>query len=152
MFMMPSTSVSPAAMRNSITPYCRPFSNCSKTSDQVMAWAAARIKKKGASAPFLSTRLRSSPFHLAFLVVGVLVLLERLLHDLHRHAVLVVRLHRLQQVEVLDRVLVDVELVLAADRVIVRLAHLAHQRFHVFQVALGAAHRGVDQHDAAVAL
>src|SRR6185503_3262119 len=31
MFMMPNTSVSPAAIRNSITPYCRPFSSCSKT-------------------------------------------------------------------------------------------------------------------------
>src|SRR6185295_9589701 len=30
MFMMPNTSVRPAAIRNSITPYCRPFSSCSK--------------------------------------------------------------------------------------------------------------------------
>src|SRR4249920_453965 len=118
MFMMPSTSVSPAAIRNSMTPYCRPFSSCSKTRPQVMA------KNKGARAPLLEgTPLKTLPLHLAILVVGVLVLLERLLHDVHRHAILVVRLYRLQQVEVLDRVLVVVELELAAHRVVVRLAH-----------------------------
>src|SRR5919204_3081784 len=100
--MMPSTSVRPAAIRNSITPYCRPFSSCSKTSAQVMNEKGRR------HAPFFSRR-GDSPLHLAFLVVGVLMLLERLLHDLHRHAILVVRFHRLEQVEVLDRVLVVVE-------------------------------------------
>src|SRR5919198_991577 len=144
--MMPSTSVSPAAMRKSITPYCRPFSSCSKKSAAVMKRKRARWRALSLSRP------SRSPLHLAFLVVGILVLLERLLHDLHRHAVLVVRLHRLQQVEVLDRVLVDVELELAADRVVVRLAHLVHQRLHVLEVALGAAHRGVDERDAVVAL
>src|SRR5436189_966542 len=96
MFMMPSTSVSPAAMRNSITPYCRPFSSCSKTSAQVMS-----KQKRARVAPFFPDGSRPSPLHLAFLIVGVLVLLERLLHDLHRRTVLVVRLHRLQQVEIL---------------------------------------------------
>src|ERR1043165_1445664 len=143
MFMMPSTSVSPAAIRNSITPYCRPFSSCSKTS--------AKVIKKGRCRA-LSRSRAPSPLHLAVLVVGVLVLLERLLHDVHGDAVLVVGLDRLQQVEVLDRVLVVVELELAAHRVVVRLAHLAHQRLRVLQVALGAAHRRVDQHDGVVAL
>src|SRR6185295_15209597 len=147
MFMMPSTSVSPAAIRNSMTPYCRPFSICSKTRPQVMA------KNKGARAPLLKECvLRSLPLHLAILVVGVLVLLERLLQDLHGDAVLVVRLYRLQQVEVLDRVLVVVELELATHRVVVRLAHFLDQRLGVLQVALGAAHGGVDQHDRVVTL
>src|SRR4030095_1514005 len=126
MFMMPSTSVSPAAIRNSMTPYCRPFSSCSKTSPQVMA------KIKGARAPLLKGSVfRNLPLHLAILVVGVLVLLERLLHDVHRHAVLVRRLHRLQQVEVLDRVVVVVELELASHRAVVRLAHLGDQGLRV---------------------
>src|SRR4051812_23382144 len=34
--MIPSTSVSPAAIRNSMTPYCRPFSSCSKTSAKLI--------------------------------------------------------------------------------------------------------------------
>src|SRR6185369_2037791 len=139
MFMMPSTSVSPAAIRNSITPYCSPFRSCSKTSPQVMAQ-----KIRAPARPYSRNLSKNLPFHLAVLVVGVLVLLERLLHDLHRHAVLVRRLDRLQQVEVLDRVLVVVELELAAHRVVVRLAHLAHQRLRVLQVALGAAHARVD--------
>ena len=52
-----SLSVSPAAMRNSMTPYCRPFSSCSKTSPQVMA------KNKGAGAPlFEKTFFRTYHF------------------------------------------------------------------------------------------
>src|SRR5580765_5150295 len=145
MFMMPSTSVSPAAIRNSMTPYCRPFSSCSKTSAPVM-------NEKGRSRALFPGAPPCSPLHLAVLEIGVLMLLERLLHDLHRRAVLVVGLHRLEQVEVLDRVLVDVELELAADRVVVRLAHRHHQGLAVLQVALGGAHRRVDQHDAVVAL
>src|SRR5262245_4740733 len=142
MFMMPSTSVSPAAIRNSMTPYCRPFSNCSKTSPQLMAQ-----KIRAPARPYSEDVLRNLPFHLAVLVVGVLVLLERLLQDPHGDAVLVVRLHRLQQVEILDRVLVVVELELAAHRGVVRLAHFPDQRLRVLQVPLGAAHGGVDQHD-----
>src|SRR4051794_23997094 len=34
--MIPSTSVRPAAIRNSMTPYCRPFSSCSKTSAKLI--------------------------------------------------------------------------------------------------------------------
>src|SRR4051812_41920450 len=148
--MMPNTSVSPAAMRNSMTPYCRPFSSCSKTSPQVICRKSC-AKNKGAGAPLSETCSTTLPLHLAVLVVGVLVLLERLGDDLHLGAILAA-LHRLQQVEVLDRMLVDVEVELAADRVEVRLAHLLHQRLGVLQVALGAAHRRVDQHDRVVAL
>src|SRR3954470_16675842 len=145
--MMPRTSVSPAAIRKSMTPYCRPFSSCSKTRPQVMA------KNKGAVRPYSKVSFfRNLPFHLAVLMVGVLVFLERLLQDLHGDAVLVVGLHRLQEIEVLDRMLVVVELELAAHRVVVRLAHFLDQRLDVLEVALGAAHGGVDQHDRVVAL
>src|SRR3954470_6806513 len=131
--MMPNTSVSPAAMRKSMTPYCRPFNSCSKTKPQAMAKKRARL----APFPVIASLL---PFHLAVLVVGVLVLLERLGDDLHLGAVLAA-LDRLQQVEVLDRVLVDVELEFAAHGAVVRLAHFLHQRLRILQVALGAAHR-----------
>src|SRR5580765_3311375 len=97
--MMPSTSVSPAAMRNRVTPNCNPFSSCSKTSPKVI--------KKGARAPFWSPFRRAS-LHLAILEVRVLVLLEDGLLDAHLD-VAVRELLGLQQVEVLDRVVVDVE-------------------------------------------
>src|SRR5712675_1422234 len=144
MFMMPSTSVRPAAIRNSITPSWSPFSNCSKT--------RARVIKKGAAAPLEKSILERALFQLAFLMVGVLVLRERLLHDFHGDAVLVVGLDGLQQVEVLDRVVVVVELELAADRVVVRLVHCRRERLGVFQVAFGGAHRRVDEQDRVVAL
>src|ERR1044071_6859715 len=99
-FMMPSTSVSPAAMRNSVTPNCRPFSNCSKTSPKV-------IKKGALRAPLLFTSWQPS-LHLAVLEVRVLVLLEDRLLDAHLD-VAARQLLGLQQVEVLDRVVVDVE-------------------------------------------
>src|SRR5581483_11751161 len=103
MFMMPSTSVRPAASRNSMTPSWTPFSSCSRTSDTVM-----KKKGRGQPAPF-SFCGRRPLLHLAFLVVGVLVLVEHLLHDLHLGAVRAALLG-LQQVEVLDRRVVDVEL------------------------------------------
>src|SRR5712692_990335 len=111
-FMMPNTSVSPAAMRNSMTPNCRPFSSCSKRS--------AKFIKKGAVAPFWVIQLFNSPLHLAVLVVRVLVLFEHRLLDPHLD-VAARHLLRPQQVEVLDRVMVDVVGVRPADRVVVRL-------------------------------
>src|SRR5690242_18312574 len=101
-FMMPNTSVSPAAIRNSITPNCRPLRHCSRTSSPL-------------------TRAPALPLHRTVLVVGVLVVLEDGLLDLHLH--LARALHRLQQVEVLDRVVVDVEGELAARGLEVGLAH-----------------------------
>src|SRR2546422_11645650 len=86
--MMPKTSVSPAAMRNSITPNCRPLRPCSSASRKV----------------------RRLPLHRALLVVGVLVVLEHRLLGLHRELA-VRRLHGLEQIEVLDREVVDVVLV-----------------------------------------
>src|SRR5262252_10162553 len=91
-FMMPKTSVSPAAMRKSMTPNCRPLSVCSRTRAQLTA---------GRAPP---PRL---PLHRALGDVGVLVALEDGLLDLHRE--LAVRgLHGLEQVEVLDREVIRV--------------------------------------------
>src|SRR5712664_4055028 len=93
--MMPNTSVSPAAIRNSITPSCRPFRHCSATRSAVNA----------------GPRRRS--LHLTFLIVGVLVILEDRLLDLHLDLA-ATALHGLQQVEVLDREVVRVVGELAA--------------------------------------
>src|SRR5689334_20235033 len=82
-FMMPKTRVKPAAIRNSITPNCRPFRHCSRTSTRALL-----------------------PLHRALLVVRVLVVLEDRLLDLHLH--LAGALDGLQEVEVLDRMVVDV--------------------------------------------
>src|SRR5690242_2844105 len=142
-FMMPSTSVSPAAMRNSMTPSWTPFSSCSKT-------RLSGIKKGRVAPRFYRSEERPS-LHLAFLVVGVLVLLERLLLDLHLGAVLAA-LYRLEQVEILDRVMVDVELERPADGVVVRLLHGLHHAVRVLEVALDRLHRGVDEQDRVVAL
>src|SRR2546427_6588345 len=91
-FMIPKTSVSPAAIRNSITPNCSPLRHCSTTRSQFNG----------------PVRL---PLHRTLLVVGVLVVLEDGLLDLHLH-VPARALHRPQQIEVLDRGVVDAE----ADR------------------------------------
>src|SRR5262245_54139042 len=124
--MMPSTSVRPAAIRNSITPSWTPFSSCSKTK--------VRVIKKGATAPFGRFSTRTS-LHLAFWVVRVLVVLEDRLLDVHLQ--LAARaLDGLQQVEVLDRVVIDVVGEPAADRVEVGLLHRRHHAVHVLQVAL----------------
>src|SRR5262245_60092060 len=111
-FMMPNTSVRPAASRNSMTPNCRPLRTCSTTRSPVNV------------APRL-------PLHRALLVVRVLVILEDGLLDLHLH--LAARsLHRLQQVEVLDRRVVGVEAELAARRLEVG---PPHGRDHALLVA-----------------
>src|SRR5688572_30588075 len=117
MFMMPSTSVRPAASRNSMTPSCTPLSNCSKMSAKVMK------KRAPTSRPFPGWPF-SLPLHLALFVIGVLVVFEHLLLDVHRDALGCLRiLDRLEQVEVLDRVVVVVELEIAADGLVVGLAH-----------------------------
>src|SRR5204863_5932872 len=101
--MIPKTSVSPAAIRNSITPNCSPLRHCSTTRSQF-------------NGP------RRLPLHRTLLIVGILVVLEDGLLDLHL-GLAGGPLHRPQEVEVLDRGVVDVERELAARRLEVRLAH-----------------------------
>src|SRR6266850_1468296 len=133
-FMMPKTSVSPAAIRKSITPYWSPLSVCSSTSAAVMGGGARRL-----------------PLHGALGGIRVLVVLEDGLLDLHRELA-VGRLDRLEQVEVLDREVVHVVLVRPAGRLVVGLPHRRDHALLVGEVALHGANGGVDQHDAVVAL
>src|SRR5882762_9656912 len=138
--MMPNTSVSPAAMRKSITPYWRPLSVCSSTSAAfICAW------------PRRGTGARRLPLHRALGGVRVLVVLEDGLLDLHRELA-VGRLDRLEQVEVLDREVVHVVLVRPACRLVVGLSHRRDHALLVGEVGLDGADRGVDQQDAVVAL
>src|SRR5437868_1866862 len=95
-FMMPKTSVRPAAIRNSMTPNCSPLRHCSTTRSQF-------------NGPLCL------PLHRTLLIVGVLVVLEHRLLDLHLDLA-AWALYRAQQVEVLDRGVVDVERELAARR------------------------------------
>src|SRR5207245_5179782 len=133
--MMPKTSVSPAAMRKSITPYCRPLSVCSST--------RARVMDTLARAPL--------PLHRTLAGVGILVALEDGPLDLH-HQLAARILHGLQEVEVLDREVVHVVLVRPARRLVVDLAHRGDHALLVREIALHRADRAVDQHDAIVAL
>src|SRR5436309_7938106 len=105
--MMPKTSVRPAAIRNSITPSCSPLSVCSRTRTKFM------LETKGARSDRAPHRcgnpLLPSP-HPAFLGVGIPVVGEDRLLDLH-HRILARRPGDcLQQIEVLDREMVGVEL------------------------------------------
>src|SRR6266850_5212298 len=93
MSMMPNTSVSPAASRNSISPNCRPFSDCSRI----------RIQDK------------TNLLHGAVLHVGVAVILEDGADGLVDETPLGI-LADDAQVIVLDRELVAVELERPAHR------------------------------------
>src|SRR5947209_2713109 len=127
-FMMPKTRVSPAAIRNSMMPYCSPFSPCSSTSSTSRSRASAvrpgRRKKGARAAPAPLARRSASrlPLHPAVLGVGVLVALEDRLLDLHGELALG-RPHGFQKVEVLDREVVQVVLVGTARRLVVGLPH-----------------------------
>src|SRR5215510_3605 len=129
--MMPKTSVSPAAMRKSMTPNCKPLSVCSRTRAQLTA---------GRAPP--PPRL---PLHRALGGVGVLVALEDGLLYLHRE-VAVWHLHGLEQVEVLDREVIRVVRVRPARRLVVGAAHRRDHTFLVGEIAFHGADRAVDQH------
>src|SRR5262249_41655749 len=109
-FMMPNTSVSPAAIRNSMTPSCRPLSAWNASSCGSITMAAGGGLDAG----------RRSPLHRAVLGVGVgMVGQHRAAVELAQLAVLA---HRLVEVVALDRELVVVELERPAHRLEVRLA------------------------------
>src|SRR5712664_3176997 len=118
MSMMPNTSVSPAASRNSISPNCRPLSACS----------VMRIQGK-------------QLLHGAFLDVGVPMILEHGADGLVDEAALRVLADH-AQVVVLDRHLVAVELEGAAHRVEPRRPERLPHRLDVLDPAPGVAHRG----------
>src|ERR1051325_4992040 len=109
--MMPNTSVSPAAIRNSVPPNWMPFSTCSTTRT-----TSSRPRSPSAEPG------RDLPLHPALLRVGILVILEHRLLDAHLE--LAARAgDGTQQVEVLDGEVVHVVRVLAARRRVVGLPH-----------------------------
>src|SRR5512145_664108 len=151
--MMPNTSVSPAAMRKSMTPYCRPLSVCSRTSAPVTVTRVS-VERKGARlgrAPRSPPPPPRLPLHRALAGVGVLVALEDGALDLHRE-VAVRALHSLEQVEVLDREVVRIVLVRAPRRLVVGPPHGRDHALLVGEVALHRPDRAVDQHDPVVTL
>src|SRR5262245_48916251 len=111
--MMPNTSVSPAAIRNSVTPNWTPLRACSRT----------------------RSRFSPLPLHPAVLRVRVLVVLEDRLLDLHLR-LSAGPLHGLEEIEVLDREVIDVVRVLPARRRVVRLPHRRDHALLVLEVAL----------------
>src|SRR5688572_28264171 len=152
--MMPNTSVRPAAIRKSMTPSCSPFRHCSTTSKTVTRARrrTALTNERGAARPrpVPRTRSRALPLHRALVTIRILVVLEDGLLNLHLDVP--ARLHRLEEVEVLDGVVIVVVLVRAARRLVVRLAHGGDHALLVAEVALHGADGGVDEHDPIVAL
>src|SRR5512137_1428651 len=111
--MMPKTSVRPAAIRNSISPNCRPLSNCSKTRVLVIVEPPAPFVRGGL--PSDSRRVARRSFHRALARERVLVRREHLVQRAVRDAALGVPADR-AQVVVLDRELVRPEAEVAAHR------------------------------------
>src|SRR2546428_4696978 len=128
--MMPNASVSPGAIRKSITPYWRPLSVCSSTSAEFIC-----------PSPRLGRSAGRLPLHRALGGVRVLVVLENGALDLHRE-VAVGRLDRLEQVEVLDGEVIRVVLVRSARRLVVGLPHRRDHALLVGEVALHGVDRG----------
>src|ERR1700674_152123 len=132
----PKTSVSPAAIRNSRTPSCRPL----------RIWSRRR-----AADISLAPRPGTSSFHRAILDVRVGIVLEHLLDDLGLELA-VGAFGDLDQVEVLDRIVIGVEPEAAAQRLEVGLLQRNAQRVLVGEVALDGADRAVDQQRGVIGL
>src|SRR6476646_7072846 len=128
--MMPNTSVSPAASRNSSRPNCRPFRHCSMNS--VMTRSLSRLRAppqaNGGSAPAPPpSRPRAGSLHRAFVVELILAVLDDGGDGLEH--VVVALFHHVLQIEVLDRDVVVAELESAAHRLEVGfLQRLLHRR------------------------
>src|SRR3954447_483456 len=137
--MMPNTSVSPAASRNSSRPNCNPFSDCSITTsmdplNHAEKTAAARRRRRLFSywmhdpcqdITYWRTMRQKNPrsLHRALVGEAILVVLDDGRHRLERELAVGVLDHVLQ-VEVLDRNVVLAELEWAAHRSEVGLLHL----------------------------
>src|SRR2546429_2197310 len=147
MSMMPKTSVSPAASRNSISPNCRPFSDCSRT-------RIAGIRNRGQS-PISNWALTpiSGLLHAAVFEPEVLVLLEDGA-DLAVDDAPVLVLDEFAHVVVLDRRAIRrfLEVPARAVRALRRLHQRRMERFLVLDLALRVAHRLVDDERRGVAL
>src|SRR5690606_18375591 len=116
--MMPNTSVSPAASRNSIRPNCRLLSNCS----------SRRI-------PLMRARSGGSGRHLALADVRIGMVFQHAPHELVGHAALGI-LDDFAQVVVLDGIVVGIEPERAPDGFEGRRFQRLAQRILVLQVAV----------------
>src|SRR4051812_35013301 len=147
--MMPNTSVRPAASRNSSSPNCSPFRNCSTTRSMPLTSRSKRRRqnRSGAAAmpsltilgrrcfklqansrpfcPLARNSFRS--FHRALVVEAVLVVLDDGGNRLQRELAVGVLDHILQ-VEILDRDVVVAIFESAAQRLEVGLLHLGFHR------------------------
>src|SRR3989441_12508538 len=153
MSMIPNTRVSPAASRNSISPNCSPFSDCSTISIQDMKRGGGNEKgemRRGRFTPPLFS-FKDSLFHRTFLNVGVAAVLEYGSHGLVDQAPLRILPHH-AEVVVLNRVLVAVELERAAHRLELRRLERLSYAFRVLDPALHLPNRGVDEERRVVAL
>src|SRR4030088_593920 len=110
--MMPNTSVNPAASRNSSSPNCNPFKNCSTTRSMDNFYRAEiEPGRKKTAAAHKRRRCSSSiprSLHRAFVVEAILTVLDDGGHGFQRETAVGILYHVLQ-VEVLDRDVVVTE-------------------------------------------
>src|SRR6266487_7102630 len=147
MSMMPNTRVSHAASRNSISPNCSPFSDCStiRIQDMKLEMKMRRGNEKGEmrrgrfTPPSFS--FKDFLFHRTFLNISIAAVLEYRSHGLVDQASLRILPHH-AQVVVLDRVLVAVEPERTAHRLELRRLERLAQAFRVLDPALHFADRG----------
>src|SRR5262245_23528846 len=138
--MMPNTRVSPAATRNSITPSCSPLSSCSTTRRPVIGRGPESNERgAGSPRPCRGALACALPLHRTLVEVRVLVVLEDRLLDLHLHLP-AGPLRRLEEVEVLDRVVVHVVGERAAGGAKVGLAHGGDHALLVGEIPLHRPH------------
>src|SRR6476620_6169516 len=142
--MMPKVSVSPAASRNISRPSCTPFSTW-------IRYTIAPSNETGALSRSRYPTYRCGSLHRALFVVGIPACGHRGGDRLDGHHALRI-LHRLLDVEVLDRELVGVVLEVAAQRLEVGLLELRPHLVLAREVALQRLGRRGDQHDRVVAL
>src|SRR6478672_2927031 len=128
--IIPSTSVSPEAMRNSIRPSCTPLSNWTTMSERLI----------GSDGAVTSLRL----WHLAVVHVNIRIVA---LHGPTRHLdqLAFVRLYDLEQDIILDGKVVGIELEFAAHGSEARFLDRGNQGGFVRYVALYLKQRGVKQ-------
>src|SRR4051795_1372332 len=158
--MMPNTSVSPAASRNSSRPNCNPFKNCSTTTSMDLYRAETKQRQRERAAAYfighmtfsqtahiiwqIMRRQKPTLLHRALVVEAVLVVLDDGGHRFQRELALGILDHVLE-VEILHRDVVVAVFVRAADRLEV---HLLHRGLHLVllgHVALDRLHRAVDE-------
>src|SRR5271170_2074118 len=114
--MIPNTSVSPAASRNSRRPNCSPFRNCSTTSSMFVrdnpqfrscrphppsrTGRSKKMRQRSSAAAF--PKQNPCSFHRTSIVIAILIVLDDGGDRLERQSAVSV-LHHILQIEILDR-------------------------------------------------